>query len=171
MLAPRIFGILTPETRHDTKTFVYANLYGAGVRKIAAQLGRPVEEVEELYRNYKNTISGIMDVSKMVSQKIEKTGKIHYWDGRVRHMRDRRKAYKGWNSVCQGGGAQLVKKAMLRIYNEVESEDCKMVLQVHDEITFVIRRDKIAEYEPKIVECMTDFPLPVNLAVEGKEWK
>jgi DNA polymerase-1 len=170
-LAQRIFGLLTPETRHDTKTFVYANLYGAGLPKIASQLGRPLEEVEELYENYKASIPGIMDVSKTVATLAHSRGWVRYWDGRRRHFRDRRDSYKAWNSVCQGGGAQLVKRAMLRCRG-FESEDCFMVLQVHDEITFCIREDKIAEYEPLIVEAMTDWPeFGVNLTVEGKEWK
>ncbi len=171
VLAPLIFGVLTPETRFETKTFVYANLYGAGVAKIAAQLGRPIGEVEELYRNYKQSVSGIMEVSSQVASLVKQTGVVKYWDGRKRHMRNRSKAYKAWNSVCQGGGAQMVKKAMLKI-EEFEDENCFMVLQVHDEITFAIRRDMIPVYEPMIVKAMTDFPqFGVIFAVEGKEWK
>lgn len=170
-LAPLIFGVLTPETRHDTKTFVYANLYGAGLPKIASQLGRPLDEVEELYENYKNSIPGIMDVSSKVAKLVENRGYVKYWDGRRRHIRNRSDSYKAWNSVCQGGGAQLVKKAMLRC-EEFESDDCFMVLQVHDEITFCIAEDKITHYEPMIIEAMTDWPqFPVKLHVEGKEWK
>lgn len=170
-LAPLIFGTLTPETRHDTKTFVYANLYGAGLAKIASQLGRPLNEVEGLYDNYKNSIPGIMDVSKRVSELVAQRGWVKYWDGRRRHIRDRRDSYKAWNSVCQGGGAQLVKKAMLRC-QEFEDENCQMVLQVHDEITFVIREDLISHYEPMIIHAMTDWPnFGVKMHVEGKVWR
>ena len=171
VLAPLIFGVLTPETRHDTKTFVYANLFGAGLVKIALQLGRPLDEVKELYKNYHDSIPGIMRVSKLVTQLIEKRGWIKYWDGRKRHIRDKSAAYKGWNSVCQGGGAQLVKRAMLRC-EKFEDENCFMVLQVHDEITFCIREGMVEKYEPLIVEAMTDWPeLNVRMSVEGKEWK
>jgi DNA polymerase I-like protein with 3'-5' exonuclease and polymerase domains len=171
VLAPLIFGELTPETRHETKTFVYANLYGAGVNKIALQLGRPVHEVEELYGNYKRSISGIIDVSQQVTRLVEQRKFVKYWDGRRRHIRSRSDAYKAWNSVCQGGAAQLVKKAMLRCL-EFEDENCFMVLTVHDEITFVIRENMIDHYEPLIIEAMTDWPqFGVNLHVEGKEWK
>lgn len=171
-LAPLIFGILTPETRHDTKTFVYANLYGAGLRKIAAQLGRDLEEVKELYQNYHNSIPGIMEVSQRVTQLVEQRGFVKYWDGRRRHMKNKADAYKAWNSVCQGGGAQLVKKAMLRC-EEFESDDCMMVLQVHDEITFSIDKGKIDYYEPMIKDAMTQWgdTFGVRMAVDGKEWK
>lgn len=171
VLAPLIFGYLTPESRHETKTFVYANSYGASVRKIASQLGRPIEEVQGLYDNFRESISGIISTSRKVSKLVESRGYVKYWDGRRRHIRNRSDSYKAWNSVCQGGGAQLVKKAMLRC-QEFEDENCMMVLQVHDEITFIIREGMIDQYEPKIVEAMTDWPeLGVNLTVEGKEWK
>lgn len=171
VLAPLIFGYLSPESRQETKTFVYANLYGAGVRKIASQLGRPVYEVEDLYKNYKESISGIMNISRQVTKLMEQRKFVKYWDGRKRHIRNKNESYKAWNSVCQGGGAQLVKKAMLRC-EEFEDDNCFMVLQVHDEITFCIREGMIEEYEKKIKEAMTDWPqLGVNLTVEGKEWK
>ena len=170
VLAPLIFGHLSKETRQDTKTFVYANLYGAGLAKIAMQLGRPVEQVESLYENYKNSIPGIMSISKKVARLIEQRGYVRYWDGRRRHMRDKSDSYKAWNSVCQGGGAQLVKKAMLRC-EEFEDDNCYMVLQVHDEITFCIKDGMVEHYEPMIVKAMTDWDMGVTLAVDGKEWK
>lgn len=183
VLAPLIFGgHCTPFDRHsdcpecakqghDSKTFTYANLYGAGLPKIAAQLGRTVSETEPLYRNYKSSIAGIIEVSQQVARLVEERGWVQYWDGRRRHMKDRSDSYKAWNSLIQGGGAQLVKKAMLRC-DEFADDDCTIVLTVHDEITFDIRREAIPDYEPKIIKAMTDWPdFGVKLAVEGKEWK
>lgn len=171
VLAPLIYGYLSKETRQDTKTFVYANLYGAGLRKIAAQLGRPVSEVKDLYDNYIRSIPGIMSVSRQVGEAIKQRGYITYWDGRRRHLKDKSKSYKIWNSVCQGGAAQMVKRAMIRLMNEVDCDDCQMVLQVHDEITFIIRTDLIEHYRPKIESIMVDFPqFGVTFAVDSKEW-
>lgn len=171
VLAPLIYGSLTPELRQETKTFVYANLYGAGLPKIAATIGKSIQETEPLFDNYKKSISGIVDVSQQVSRLVERRGWVSYWDGRRRHIRDRRAAYKAWNSVIQGGAAQLMKQSMLRC-QEFENDECHMVLSVHDEITFIIKYDKIPEYEPLIVKAMTDWPdFGVRLAVAGKEWK
>ena len=171
VLAPLIFGVLTPETRHQTKTFVYANLYGAGPAKIALQLGRTLEETQDLYKRYQRSISGIMAVNRQVTQLIEQRKYVKYWDGRKRHFKSKSEAYKGWNSLCQGGGAQLVKQSMLRC-QEFEDENCIMVLQVHDEITFIIKEGMIEHYEPMIVKAMTDWPeFTAVMAVDGKEWK
>lgn len=172
VLAPLIFGQLTADTRQDTKTFVYSNLFGAGLLKIAAQLGRDLEETRYLYRNYHNSIPGIMETSSRVTKLVEQRGFVKYWDGRRRHIKARSDAYKAWNSVCQGGGAQLVKRAMLRCEAFENPDECFMVLQVHDEITFCIREDLVSKYEPLIIEAMTDWPqLGVTLRVEGKQWK
>ncbi len=171
VLCPMIFGKFTPEFRHETKTFVYATAYGAGVKKIALQLGRTVLETEGLYNNYKNSIPGIMNISRRVIELIKERGYVQYWDGRRRHIKNRSEAFKGWNSLCQGGGAQLVKKAMLRCREFCVDGECEIVLQVHDEITFIIRKDLIEKYQPLIEKAMTDWPnMGVTLAVEGKAW-
>lgn len=166
-----IFGMFNEELRHDTKTFTYANLFGAGLAKIAAQLGRSRAATEPLYVNYQNSIPGIMRTSRRVNAAAKNRGYIKYWDGRRRHFKDPSDSYKAWNSLLQGGGAQMVKQAMLRC-QQFEDSDCKMVLTVHDEITFDITRAGIADYEPQIVKAMTDFPIfGVRFAVEGKAWK
>jgi DNA polymerase I-like protein with 3'-5' exonuclease and polymerase domains len=137
-------------------------------------LGKRPEQVSDNYDTFKETIPGIIGVSQQVSRLIEQRGYVKYWDGRRRHIKDRRASYKGFNAVCQGGSAQLLKRAMLRIRREVEDENCFMVLTVHDEITFIIRRDLIPVYEPEIIRCMTDwqdiYDFGVHLAVDGKEW-
>lgn len=166
-----IFGEFSQALRHETKTFVYANLYGAGLAKIAAQLGRSIAETKPLYDNYKAGIAGITAISQRVNATMAEQKYISYWDGRRRHIRNREDARKAWNSVVQGGAAQMVKQAILRC-EEMADNDCYPVLTVHDEITFVIRREAIPDYEPKIVHKMTDWPkFPVKFAVEGKEWK
>jgi DNA polymerase I len=172
VLTPLIFnGQYSDELRHKTKNgFVYPNLYGAGIKKIALTLNMSVEEVKPLYDNYHASIPGIMRVSNQVTNLIKQRGFVRYWDGRRRHIRDKNDAFKGWNSLLQGGSAQLVKKAMLRC-QEFEDEYCFMVLQVHDEITFCIKTDMIEHYRPLIEYAMTDFPdFGVHFAVESKEW-
>jgi DNA polymerase-1 len=173
VLAPLVFGSLTPETRYWTKNrFVYPSIYGAGFNKICLTLGMSPEEARPLYDNYQAAIPGITYAAKQVSRVIEQRGYVKYWDGRRRHIRNKTKSYKGFNAVCQGGSAQLMKKAMLRCQSFENPDECFMVLTVHDEIVFCIRRELIEKYEPLVREAMTDWPLfGVKLTIEGKEWK
>ena len=85
-------------------------------------------------------------------------------------MKNKSDSFKAWNRLCQGGGSQLVKKAMLKI-EPYETEDFYMVLQVHDEIVFIIKDELIEHYRPIIEKEMTDFDIGVTLAVDSKEWQ
>lgn len=171
VLAPLIFGVLTPETRQDTKTFVYANLYGAGLPKIAATLGRTVEETRPLFERYRKSIPGIIRVGGEAYSVMKRQGYVTYWDKRRRHIRDREEQHKAWNSLIQGGAAQLTKNAMLRADREVCDNECQIVLTVHDEITFILPENSIPDYEPGIIKSMVDWPdFPVKFAADGKAW-
>lgn len=175
VLTPLIFhGNYDEQLRHKTKNcFVYPSLYGAGLAKVALQLGISIDEAKPLYENYKASIPNIIRTSEQVKQLVLQQGYVKYWDGRRRHIRNKDDVHtRAWNSVLQGGAAQILKRAVLRVFNEIADNDCIPILTVHDEITFLIKREAIPDYEPKIIKAMTDFPdFGVKLAVEGKEWK
>lgn len=168
-----LFGHFSQEGRQNTKTFFYANLYGAGLAKIAATLGWSEDATRPILDGFRASIPGITEISNQVNNLMARQGYVTYWDGRRRHIKWREDQHKAWNSVIQGGAAQLVKKAINRC-EEFADDDCYPVLTVHDEITFCIREEALPDYEPKIIKAMTDWPeyeFPVKFAVEGKEWK
>jgi DNA polymerase-1 len=162
----KIIGV----SRQDTKTFFYSNIYGAGVGKIAYTLGRPEDEVREIHNRFIESIPGIRNASKRASELAKNRGFVRYWTGRRRHFSYGEGNHKAFNSILQGGAADLVKHAMLKM-KEIESDDLQVVLQVHDEIVFRVRKDKLDKYKPEIISRMTDFPqFDVQFAVEGKVW-
>jgi DNA polymerase I-like protein with 3'-5' exonuclease and polymerase domains len=174
-----LFGAFTPDGRQDTKTFFYANLYGAGLERIDVTLGwNNLEKTEPVFKRFRKSIPGIASVSKRVNDTMAKQGYVTYWDGRRRHIKNRSDSFKAWNSLVQGGAAQLMKKAVLRC-EEWADDDCYPVLTVHDEITFCVRREAIPDYEPKVQKAMTEWKqpdnvtdlFPVRFAIDGKEWK
>jgi len=160
------------EDRQTTKTFFYANIYEAGSAKIAYTLHRPVPEIEVLHKRFKNSIPGITNASNMARKLAEERKYVKLWTGRRRHypFHDS-KYYTAFNSVLQGGGAEVVKRSMVRIANELENDECFMLMQIHDEIVFAIRNDKIEHYKPLIIEIMERHPeFPIKLKVESKLW-
>jgi DNA polymerase-1 len=171
-LTPLIFGDYSEDLRHKTKNcLVYPSLYGARLKKVKALLG-PNVDAPKIYQNYLDSIPRVVALSEQVNQLMAQQGYISYWDGRRRHIKWRENQYKAWNSLLQGGGAQLVKKAINRV-SEFADDDCFPVLTVHDEISFCIRKEAIPDYEPKIVKAMTEWPeyeFPVKFPVEGKVW-
>jgi DNA polymerase-1 len=168
-LAISIFGEMTEDTRFKTKHgLVYPTNYGAGKEKVRKQLGVTHEKLEEIYDNYYAALPGLFKVSDLCQKRMKSRGYIKYWTGRRRRITDERKIHASFNSLLQGGGAELVKKAQLQ---SPHNNECKQVLQVHDEIVFKVRKDKVEKYTPIIIESMTNFPqINVPLKVEGKKW-
>lgn len=157
--------------RFVAKTYTYATIYGAGPTKIAATLGRSVAEIEDTYEAFKESIQGIRRASQVAAQRAQSRGFVRYWTGRRRHFPYSEGFHKAFNSLLQGGGAELVKHAMITIDDNVCDKDCQIVLQVHDEIVFEIREGMRDRYEPEIIKHMTNFPqFGVRFDVEGKVW-
>ncbi|MDP1629395.1 MAG: DNA polymerase, partial [bacterium] len=80
------------------------------------------------------------------------------------------------NMPVQGLAADIIKMAMIRIEREfdLERQDIKMILQVHDELVFEIKDDIIEEKAKKIKEIMENvLKLSAPIVVEikaGKNW-
>lgn len=157
-------------TRQETKTFFYSNIYGAGTAKIAYTLGRDLDEVRPLHNRFIQSIPGITRASRRAIELADSRKYVRYWTGRRRHFPYGEGTYRAFNSILQGGAAELVKHAMLRM-REIENDDIQMVLQVHDEIVFRVRRGTLDKYDARIRQIMTDFPqFGVRFAVESKVW-
>lgn len=169
-----VYSKIIGASRQDTKTFFYSNIYGAGTAKIAKTLGKSFDETKVLHEKFLESIPGIALASRRTQELAGSRRFVRYWTGRRRHFPYRKdvdeKLYKAFNSVLQGGAAELVKHAMLRL-EEMQDDDFKMVLQIHDEIVFKVRRGKLDKYHDEIVKRMTDFPqFGVRFKTERKVW-
>lgn len=147
------------KARQDAKTFVYATLYGAGAKKLMESLGlSSIQEAEELRNLFFSRYSRLSKTIRQAAMKCLKKGYVELWTGQRRHFDDRRAdQHKAFNSVIQGGGAEIVKSAMLRLdaagYN---NDDCRMLMQVHDSVLFEIKSDMAVEMLPCIEKTMSD---------------
>ena len=78
----------------------------------------------------------------------------------------------------QGTAADIIKKAMIEVSNWIsqldDQEDISMIMQVHDELVFEIKEDKLDTFIPKICQLMENcVELSVPLIVEagvGDNW-
>lgn len=159
--------------RYTTKTFFYAMIYGAGKEKIAKTLNQPLSAIEPKYDAFVASIPGIIRSKKLAEQKARQRGYIRYWTGRRRHFRNPDDAFKAFNALLQGGGAEVVKRSMIRAYEEVTDENCRLLLQVHDELVFEIRDDMLDKYSSGIIEIMEGIPtdfFKVPFKVHGTPW-
>lgn len=160
-------------SRQDTKTLTYTIQYGGGITRISTVFRVTPERAATIRSNFYSTYPGFRKITELAGNKCKSVGQIKLWSGRFRHFEDRRgDSHKAFNSVIQGGAADIVKMVMNRLRTEVDHEDeCRMLLQVHDSVVFEIREDKLHEYLPRIEAVMTDLPeFGVRFAVDIHEW-
>jgi DNA polymerase-1 len=157
--------------KKQCKTLTYAKMYGAQREKLRLILGG--DDPDQFITDWEEYHDRIVAFSKNVYATAKQRGYIHLWTGRVRHTRvdGPRIAF---NSLLQGGLAEIVKSAMIRLYNEIDSEECRMLLMVHDSVIFEIKKEYLEQYIPAIKECMSrvyeekNFDVPFD--VEEEMW-
>jgi len=143
--------------RPQVKTMVYALNYGAGVNKIARSLGVSKSQAQKMINDYFTAYPGFRRMMQTCIATVEQTKTIPIWSGRKRHFNYTKQGYKGWNSLIQGGAADIVECVMLALERELDDDEkCRMLLQVHDAVVFEIREDLVEEYLPKIRRIMSD---------------
>lgn len=161
-------------TRDDTKTLVYSMQYGAGIQRLMDAFGVSRSRATEIRSNYFRTYPKFREITQQATAIVDAHGKIPIWSGRFRHFPDRRHSYKAFNSVIQGGGADIVERTMLRLADRgYNCDECRLLLQVHDSCIFEIRNDLVQELAPKISQVMIDVPAPfdnLRFAADGKVW-
>ncbi len=142
--------------RQDTKTLTYTIQYGGGLKRLSAVFGVSKDRADAIRSGFYTRYPGFRAVSNLAQSKAKHVGKIKLWSGRYRHfLYPKDEAHKAFNSVIQGGAADIVEGTMVRLFQRVDNEDeCRMLLQVHDSVIFEIRTDLEGHYIPLIKECM-----------------
>lgn len=159
-------------TRQDTKTLVYSIQYGGGVNRVMEVFGVSAERAREIRENFFDTHPGFRRVSEKAKNACLVEGKVKIWSGRYRHFRYRAdEAHKAFNSIMQGGAADIVENAIVALQENVMDEDCRMLLTVHDSVVFEVREGMEDHYFPLIQKTMVDMPgdFGVKFATEIKE--
>jgi DNA polymerase-1 len=164
-------------TKPECKTLTYAKMYGAQRNKLRLILGG--DDPDQFITDWEKAHDRIMAYSDRAYKLAQARGYIFLWTGRIRHLsKDPEGGPRlAFNSLLQGGLAEIVKSAMIRLYNELDSEDCRMLLMVHDSVIFEIKREYLEQYIAAIKECMSrvtdeinfDVPFDVEEELWGKD--
>lgn len=146
--------------RYETKQYKYATGYGAGLGRIANMFGVSLERAEEIRTTYRQAYPGIYKASTRAKQLAESRGYVRYWTGRRRHL-SKSDSSKAFNSIMQGGAAEVVKRKMIEIDKHLEDnygEDARLVLQVHDSVVIEHRPEIRDQIRKEVSDIMTDLP-------------
>lgn len=162
--------------RQNCKTFTYATLYGGGVNRIKDLFSIPYDDAKAMRADWFGNYPNILDASRKAGRLAERRGYISLWTGRRRHL-DKRDGYKAFNSLLQGGAAELVKSVMLALDQVIDWQECRMLLQVHDSVVFEIAIGREEYWLDKIRDVMQHvsafhpqfgkIPFPVDIKEYG----
>ncbi len=182
--AVAIFGEDEAKTkRHIAKTINFGLIYGMGARKLAETLGISVKEAKGYIESYFEKFSTVTQYLKSIEQKAMEDDSVTTLIGRYRPfdfgsatgMMKATYLREAVNTVFQGSASDLIKLSMIKIYEEYKNNnDLIMLLQIHDELIFEIKSERVDEITNKLKEIMENIytlevPLKVSIAV-GNNW-
>ena len=156
---------VTSDERRKAKTANFGILYGISAFGLAQRLNIPREEAKMLIDGYYTTFPQVRDyIDRSIAQAREK-GYVTTLYGRRRMLPDinsRNAVVRGFsernaiNAPIQGTAADVIKLAMVRIYQRFMQEgiQSKMILQVHDELNFDVIPSELERVQHIVIEEM-----------------
>lgn len=142
-------------------------LYGGGVSKLAEALHVPESEAKDLRDLYFSRLPKVKEFIATVIKTARDRGYVYNWLGR-RFFCERDWAYKMPNRIIQGGGADVMKKALVGCQELLNGTQSRIFLTVHDEIDFYIHAGEFSLI-PKIKKIMEEaYPhrhLPLTVSI------
>ncbi len=186
--AAEVFGVpplmITPEQRRNAKAVNFGIVYGQTPFGLAQSLGIE-RKVAELYiRAYFERYAGVRKFIDATIAKVRRDGFVTSMFGRRRpipDMNSRNPNARNFaertavNTPLQGTAADLIKLAMIRIDQKLDSMQARMLLQVHDELVFEAPLEEVGAIRAMAKKEMEqvaklDVPLIVDVGV-GENWR
>ena len=187
--ASRVFGVpeseVTPELRKRAKAVNFGILYGIGPHSLSEDLHITMGQAKAFIENYKAAYPVMTAYLDTVIQKAREDGFVKTIFGRRRMIPELSSQNKilqkfgervAMNSPIQGSAADLIKIAMIHVFERLKGEglDAKLILQVHDELILdASRKDAEKALEILKEEMENVLDMPVKCIVEaniGKTW-
>ena len=164
------------QTRDQAKTFIYAFLYGAGPSKIGSIVGGSAKDGEKLIASFLKGTPALKRLRDKVSVYASK-GYVPGLDGRKIWVRSEHAAL---NSLLQGAGAVVMKKALVIFNDKIKSAswNVQLVANVHDEIQFECSPEISEEAGKACVQSIREAGIAYNLRCPldgeykvGRNWR
>lgn len=178
---------VTAEQRRSAKAINFGLIYGMSAFGLAKQLDIPRNEAQKYMDMYFQRYPGVLDYMEKTREEAKAKGYVETVSGRRLYLPDinarngaRRKGAEraAINAPMQGTAADIIKVAMLKVNDWLEnqdSSDIKMIMQVHDELVFEIKEQKLQEFQEQITATMESaYPLNIPLIVGcgvGDNWE
>lgn len=173
------------DMRRNAKSVNFGIVYGISAFGLSENLGIPRKEAAEIIDTYFETFPGIKKYMDSTMASAREKGYVETLMGRRRIIRDINSAngvMRGFaernaiNAPIQGSAADMIKIAMINIYNEFIRRKLKsrMTMQVHDELVFDVYKPEVEQVKQIVGDLMRNaLPLDVPVEVEmntGDNW-
>ncbi|MGL6619708.1 DNA polymerase I [Aeromonas hydrophila] len=188
--AAEVFGValeaVTSDMRRSAKAINFGLIYGMSAFGLAKQLGIGRAEAQKYMDLYFERYPGVLEYMERTRQQADAQGYVETLFGRRLYLPDIKSRNAGLrkaaeraaiNAPMQGTAADIIKRAMINVdgwIRGIEDQSIRMLMQVHDELVFEIREEKLEEYIAIIKEKMSAAAeLHVSLVVEagtGDNW-
>ena len=165
------------KTRDQAKTFIYAFLYGAGAAKIGSILGGGYKEGKNAIDMFMARVPPLAKLKKKVDRVAEIPSRtFRGLDGRRMRIRS---AHAALNTLLQGAGAIVMKKALVILHNKIVTAklDANFVLNVHDEWQIEVIPEQAEKLSQLGIDAIREAGEALNLkcpltgeAKIGKDW-
>ena len=186
--AAEIFGValdeVTSEQRRNSKAINFGLIYGMSAFGLSRQLGIGRADAQSYMDLYFKRYPGVQTFMHDIREKAKAQGYVETLFGRRLYLPDinssngmRRKAAErvAINAPMQGTAADIIKRAMIQLDQKLQNDpDIAMIMQVHDELVFEVRSEKVAFYSELIktqMESAADLVVPLIVEVgQGTNW-
>ena len=170
---------VTADQRRSAKAINFGLIYGMSAFGLAKQLGIGRGEAAQYVERYFERYPGVRDFMERTRADAREHGFVETVFGRrlyVPEINARNPNLRGYaertaiNAPMQGTAADIIKRAMIAVERWLEDSrvDCRMIMQVHDELVFEVGEDSIDALKPEIVSRMAQAAeLAVPLVVEA----
>ena len=187
--ASEIFNVsleeVTSEHRRSAKAINFGLIYGMSAFGLTRQLGIPRHEAQAYLDTYFERYTGVREYMDSTKELAKKNLYVETILGRKLHVAAindsnglRRQAAEraAINAPLQGSAADIIKKAMIDVDSWIgeDNQNIKMIMQVHDELIFEVKKDFAADALADVIKIMEsavklDIPLIVD-ANQGANW-
>lgn len=176
---------VTSDMRREAKATNFGILYGQGPHGLSQTAGIPYARAKEFIDKYFETFPGIKKYVDDTIEDAQKKGYVSTLFGRKRPLPEinssatmiKKSAERmAINTPLQGTAADIIKIAMIKISEMIKTEvennpepEIKMLIQVHDELLFEIKEERLDYYAEKIKNIMENIiKLKVPVIVDAK---
>ncbi|MBF0264949.1 MAG: DNA polymerase I [Gammaproteobacteria bacterium] len=191
--AAEVFAVpldmVSQNQRRSAKAINFGLIYGMSAFGLAKQLDIGRKEAQDYVNLYFDRYPGVKEYMDSMAEYARDKGYVETILGRRLYLADinaknaQRRKYAertAINAPMQGSAADIIKKAMLSVdswlnsQEKSDSEDIKMIMQVHDELVFEVpvqQLDSATQQIKQLMESAATLKVPLIVDVgQGKNW-